>query len=163
MRGDKFAHHGNAFGVVEKTTLAPRCRNRSSAPRKFRFSPMTTRGNAKQQRRASAHDAGAKRADQGESAQSRRRPALRRQTVSACAVGSPLGLRRLWPRATICPFLLARTEPMGRPPSRKPFLASSRALQQGLIVHRPLCIVVVAETFGAKGGTRTPTVLPARS
>ena len=47
--------------------------------------------------------------------------------TSACAVGSPLCTRRLWPRATTRPCSSASTEPMGSPPSASPAFASASA------------------------------------
>ena len=59
--------------------------------------------------------------------QSRRRPACRIHTTSACAVESPLWNRSLWPRATIFPARSASTEPIGMPPSAQDFSACSTA------------------------------------
>ena len=65
-------------------TLAPCCRKRSSAPRKFRFSPITTRGIRKSNAVPVHMMQGLSVLTSVNSAQSLRRPALRRHTVSAC-------------------------------------------------------------------------------
>src|SRR5215467_4952919 len=59
--------------------------------------------------------------------QSVRRPALRMQTTSAWAVGSPVCILKLWPREMILPVESARTDPIGMPPSERPSLASAIA------------------------------------
>ena len=114
--------------------LTERCRSKSSAPMKFRFSPTTTR-EIPNRRLVPLHMMqGLSVLTSVRSGQSRRRPALRMQTTSACAVGSPVCTRKLWPRATIFPAASASTEPMGIPPA---YLGGLRATRLVSIPAEP--------------------------
>jgi hypothetical protein len=127
VHADEVGHHLNALGVVEDDDLNAPLPEQILRTQEVSIFADDDPGNPVKQSRSRAHDAGTELLTRVNSAQSRRRPALRMQTVSACAVGSPFCTRRLCPRATIRPCRSAKTEPMGRPPSRRPVRASSRA------------------------------------
>src|ERR1700694_2897360 len=84
--------------------------------------------------------------------QSVRRPALRMQTTSAWAVGSPVWTRKLCPREMILPSKSARTAPIGMPPSDNPSLASAMAS-----ASRPFSFPFVRNWFHSRARTRAET------